>query len=330
MDVWLLATQLLLSQAAIPSPGASPTLAFSSALLGHSKCIAPLATSAGAGADCPGPTMGAIAAPAHPPGSTMEAAAAGSLSEPGITVNRPPAIAPGPAQLKPVTGSQLYQFRAAVLGAGDLYARAVPERYIDQWQRALDTPTYNQWRSLLAAEATAMASRQGQTPLTIVVGDSLALWLPLDPLPVGQLWLNQSISGETAAQMRQRLHYFAATQPRAIHVMAGINDLKQGATEAEVVDTLAQMLAQLKQQHPQAKLVIYSILPTRLQELPSDRIQRVNHRLAALAAAQGATYVDLFATFSDPQGQLRLELTTDGLHLSAEGYSLWQAALARY
>ncbi|HSM83253.1 MAG TPA: GDSL-type esterase/lipase family protein [Nodosilinea sp.] len=230
-------------------------------------------------------------------------------------------------RLKPVTGSQLFQFRAAALQAGELYTQTAPYRYVNQWQRAFDTPTHDQWQRLLAAEAAAMARRQGQTPLSVLVGDSLALWLPTDGLPPEMLWLNQSISGETTGHMLDRLHYFAATRPRAIHVMAGINDLKQGATEAAVVDNLYQILRHLKQQHPQAQLVVYSILPTRRQELSSDRIQRVNYRLAALAHSQGAAFVDLHPAFSDEQGELRVELTTDGLHLSPQGYALWRDAM---
>lgn len=230
--------------------------------------------------------------------------------------------------LKPVTGSQLYQFRVAALNAGELHAQAQPGRYVDQWQQAFISPTYSDWQGLLAAEAAAMARRQGQTPLSVVVGDSLALWLPLEELPPNQLWLNQSISGETTAHMLQRLQYFVDTRPQTIHVMAGINDLKTGVPETEVVDNLYQIMVRLQQQHPQAQLVVYSILPTRIRELSSDRIQRVNQRLSTLASHQGATFVDLHPTFSDSQGLLRLDLTTDGLHLSPQGYTLWEAALA--
>ncbi len=234
--------------------------------------------------------------------------------------------AQGSPNLRPVTGSQLYQLRAAALDAGDLYAQAAPHRYIEQWQRAYGSPTHTDWQLLLAAEAAAVARRQGQADLAVVVGDSLALWLPVDGLP-HQLWLNQSISGETTAHMLQRLHYFAETRPQTIYVMAGINDLKNGVSEATVVDNLYQMMLRLRQQHPQARLVVYSILPTRLRDVSGDRILRVNQRLATLATYQGATFVDLHPSFSDSQGLLRLDLTTDGLHLSPQGYSLWQAAL---
>lgn len=247
-----------------------------------------------------------------------------------MSPGRRPSSPPGSAYLKPITGSQLYQFRVAALGAGELYAQAQPDRYIDQWQQAFISPTYSDWQGLLAAEAAAMARRQGQASLSVVVGDSLALWLPVDELPANQLWLNQSISGETTAHILQRLHYFDDTRPQTIHIMAGINDLKNGVPEAEVVDNLYRIMVRFQQQHPQAQLTVYSILPTRIRELPSDRIQRVNQHLATLAIHQGATFVDLQPAFSDSQGLLRLDLTTDGLHLSPQGYALWEAVLASY
>jgi lysophospholipase L1-like esterase len=239
-------------------------------------------------------------------------------------------VAPRRRGQRPVSGPQLYAFRRASLAGGELYPQAQAQRYLAQWQRAIDPPTYEQWLALLAAEAEAMAQRQGDRSLTIVVGDSLAQWLPLGNLPPQQLWLNQSVSGETTAHMLDRLSYFADTRPRAIHIMGGINDLKQGVPEAEVVNNLAAMLTRLHQQHPQARLVVYSILPTRLGHLPSDRIQRVNRQLAAIATRRGATFVDLHPSFSDAGGQLRPELTTDGLHLSPQGYVLWRSALVSH
>lgn len=276
------------------------------------------------------PANGGSTATAAPPPRSMGAAAARWPRPEQVMTGRRPTLPQVDPRARPVTGAQLYQFRAAALQAGEFYAQVAPYRYINRWQRAFVSPTHGDWQALLAAEAAAMARRQGQTPLTVMVGDSLALWLPVDELPPDQLWLNQSISGETTTHMLGRLHYFADTQPQTIHLMAGINDLKNGVPETQVVDNLYQMMARLQQQHPQARLVVYSILPTRLREVSSDRIQRVNQRLAALAVHQGATYVDLYTSFSDSQGLLRVDLTTDGLHLSSQGYTLWQAALVSY
>lgn len=232
-------------------------------------------------------------------------------------------------QSRPTNGGQLYRFRQATLGAGEIFTRAQPHRYINQWQQEAESPTHQQWQQLLAREATIMAAAQGQNRLTIILGDSLALWLPSEYLPHHRFWLNQSISGETTGNMLQRLHYFANTRPDTIHLMAGINDLRNGATDGDVVHNISQMLLQLRRQHPQAKVVVHSILPTRLDNLPRDRIAQLNQYLAYVAHQRGAEFLDLQPTFADQQGQLRRELTTDGLHLSPSGYELWQAAMVR-
>ncbi|MEA5449871.1 GDSL-type esterase/lipase family protein [Leptolyngbya sp. CCNP1308] len=336
MDVWLLAAQLAFGSGARPSEVAEtaaslPSSGWANTLLSSAdpELCSPANLADGVVCFSGGGNM-ATAGPAQPPRSMGAAAVRWPRPEQVMTPSRRPTVPRADIGARPVTGAQLYQFRTAALRAGALYAQVAPYDYINQWQRAFVSPTHGDWQALLAAEATAMARRQGEAPLTVMVGDSLALWLPVDDLPADQLWLNQSISGETTAHMLGRLHYFAAARPQTIHLMAGINDLKVGVPEAQVIDNYYQMVARLRQQHPQARLVVYSILPTRLREVSSDRIQRVNQRLAALATHQGATYVDLHSIFSDSQGLLRADLTTDGLHLSSQGYTLWQAALASY
>jgi lysophospholipase L1-like esterase len=331
MDVWLLASQLLFNSVAVsgesmPSPlgaivpGGAETCAVPLFVDRGSVCVASAASMA----------LAPPASPARSMGSALEGWPRPSqLLRPG----RPAAARPSEPRsgdLRPVSGSQLYAFRQASVKALDLYPQALPQRYLSDWQRAIDQPTYDQWQALLAAEAELAAQTQGSRSLTVLVGDSLALWLPLSTWPGQQVWLNQSISGETTGHMLQRLHYFAATRPRAIHLMGGINDLKQGVPETEVVDNITQILVQLRWQQPGARLVVYSILPTRLGGILNDRIQRVNQSLAVVAAQQGATFIDLYSVFSDSSGQLRPELTTDGLHLSPQGYTLWQAALVSH
>jgi len=231
---------------------------------------------------------------------------------------------------RPQNGPQLYQFRLASLWAGQLFTRASPQRYQQAWQQTLVNPTHQDWRALLQREAAVLARAQGGNRLSIIVGDSLGLWLPAEPLPRDRFWLNQSISGETTSQMVSRLHYFSQTRPQTIHIMAGINDLKNGASDVQVLDNFQQILSRLHQQHPQTEIVVYSILPTRLDNLPSDRISRINQALEHLARYQGARFVDLQPSFADGQGQLRRELTTDGLHLTIAGYDLWRMALISY
>ena len=172
-----------------------------------------------------------------------------------------------------------------------------------------------------------MVRSQGNNRLTILLGDSLSLWLPTEQLPQDRFWLNQSLSGETTDQILARLSYFRDTRPTQIHLMAGINDLKNGASDREVIGNIQQILQHLQRQHPQAEVVVYAILPTRLSSLPGDRIRGLNHQIARVAHYHGAGFIDLQSSFTDQRGWLRQDLTTDGLHLSQQGYALWQAAL---
>ncbi len=234
---------------------------------------------------------------------------------------------PAMATIRPRTGGQLYVQRVASLQAGQLYCRVPPGTFVDQWQAAWQQPNYDQWQTLLLQEAALMSTRQGNSPLTILVGDSLYLWLPQEHLTADRLWLNQSISGDTTAHIVQRISYFANVRPSAIYVLAGVNDLKNGVDPNVTLSNMELILQRLRVQHPTSRIVVLSVLPTRLPTIPNSRVQQVNQQLAIAARRRGAEFIDLQPAFSDSQGLLRVDLTTDGLHLNTNGYTLLTAYL---
>lgn len=232
-----------------------------------------------------------------------------------------------PVPPSPRSGSQLYAQRLAALRAGKLYTRLPASSFRNAWLQANEQPTYEQWRALLRQEARAAAAGQGNNRLAVIVGDSLSLWFPPDRLPSYQLWLNQAISGETTRGILKRLSDFSHTQPQVIYVMAGVNDLKQGLTDAEILWNFQQIVRRLQQRHPRAQIVLQSILPTRSHLIPNDRIAGLNQQLSTIAQRSGALYLDLHAQLADTNGQIQPEYTTDGIHLSEQGYAAWQWGL---
>lgn len=269
-----------------------------------------------------------VAQPAPSPAQTGAIATAPS----GFARNRPDPLLPQPAALstpRPRSGSQLYQQRIAALRSGRTYTRLSADSFHTNWVNATEQPTYEQWVSLLRSESQAIARGRGTNRLSVLVGDSISQWYPSEWLPTDRFWLNQGISGDTTAGVLQRLDAFAQVQPDTIHLMVGINDLRRGATDAEILGNTRRIIHQLRQTHPQALILVYSILPTRLPALATSRIQGINEALRAIASQQNATYRDLQAYFTDPSGILRADLTTDGLHLSRQGYAVWQWAMQR-
>ncbi|HEY9650673.1 MAG TPA: SGNH/GDSL hydrolase family protein [Coleofasciculaceae cyanobacterium] len=196
---------------------------------------------------------------------------------------------------------------------------------------------YQQWVALLKQEAEVVATKQPEH-LAILIGDSLSLWFPPEQLPSEKNWLNQGISGETSAGLLNRLDLLDETQPEVIFVMIGINDLIRGVRSETVLANQQMMIRYLQRVHPQAKIVIQSVLPhsadkatwegrDRLLALPNSRIRELNKQLKAIAKADGVIYLDLYSLFADNDGNLKTELSTDGLHLSTQGYLVWSNAL---
>jgi lysophospholipase L1-like esterase len=218
--------------------------------------------------------------------------------------------------------------------------------------------SYDQWVNLLAREAAVVAQKR-PAQLYVLAGDSLSLWFPHELLPEGVTWLNQGISGETSYGLLRRVALFDQTQPQTIFVMIGINDLVRGFRYETVAANHREIIRHLKATHPQAKIVVQSILPhggdrvtqrylasvkddpapeqntpplwvKRLPVITNPSIQRLNQRLAAIAREEKVEFLDLYPQFADAQGNLREDLTTDGLHLSPAGYAVWRSQLLSF
>ncbi|MFW9260202.1 SGNH/GDSL hydrolase family protein [Nostoc sp. CALU 546] len=200
--------------------------------------------------------------------------------------------------------------------------------------------SYQEWVDILKQEAK-VAADQRPADLTILAGDSLSLWFPPELLPEGKNWLNQGISGETSNGLLKRLEIFDRTQPEVIFVMIGINDLIRGMSDRVILDNQRQIISYLQKTHPTAQIVVQSILPHGAEEatwqgrekllaVANSRIRKLNQQLQSISTKKGVKYLDLYPLFTNKQGNLRREFTTDGLHLSPEGYIVWRSALQIY
>ncbi|OYD98625.1 G-D-S-L family lipolytic protein [Nostoc sp. 'Peltigera membranacea cyanobiont' 213] len=247
------------------------------------------------------------------------------LPAPTESLVKPSAQAAG---ISLTSGNQLYYQRLAALKTGQIYTRVDNDNLQSLWEsigkRQL---TYDDWKSLLTLEARAIAQGQGANHLSILVGDSLSMWFPREKLPTGKLWLNQGISGDTSSGVLKRLGAFSANRPDVIYVMAGINDLRKGASDDTILRNYRRIVRRLREAHPKAQIIVQSILPTRLPKLSNSRIRHINTQLAQIAKQEGANYLNIYSWFTDMEGSMRPELTTDGLHLSQEGYDVWRSAL---
>ena len=158
----------------------------------------------------------------------------------------------------------------------------------------------------------------------VMVGDSLteaADWHAIFP---GVDVTNQGISADTTVGLLDRLDLVNRAKPRLIALMFGVNDLQRGQPVAEVYARYAKAIGELAA--PGRCIIVQSTLLTRRGAELNAAISDLNGRLSAGCAGGKCDFVDLNALLA-PNGELPVEATVDGIHLTSRGYILWRDAL---
>ncbi len=193
---------------------------------------------------------------------------------------------------------------------------------------ALAAPLIRRLGQRKLAERLAQFALMPPTPGRVVfLGDSIIKqgqwdgWFPALPT------LNRGIGGESIADVAARLGS-ALRAPRAVVLMVGTNDVHEARNSADIAAAAIRMkslVSAIRKTALDAALIVNSVAPRTLHY--RERIAQFNAELVQIAAAAEAQYLDLWPVMAGPDGAIRPELTTDGLHLTAQGYAVWAGAL---
>jgi lysophospholipase L1-like esterase len=173
----------------------------------------------------------------------------------------------------------------------------------------------------------------------VMLGNSLTeqgFWNELLP---GKNILNRGIGGDNLTGMLDRLPPILKGNPSALFIMGGINNiLFYNTPPAGIAEETEKMIRFIREQNPGCAIFIQSILPINEiiggnKEFLLNRhsvITRSNDELRQLAKRYNAVFIDMYPAFSDGFQRLKAELTTDGIHLNAQGYLQWADILKSY
>lgn len=148
---------------------------------------------------------------------------------------------------------------------------------------------------------------------------------------------NRGINGDIVEGIQERLASVTAGKPRKIFLLCGVNDVSHNLTADSIVTSLSDLIGRIRRETPGTQLYVESLLPInnsfgRYKAIAGKEevIREINAKLEPVVKAQGATWINVYPAFADSEGNLRRELTNDGLHLLAPGYIIWRGLLEPY
>ena len=144
--------------------------------------------------------------------------------------------------------------------------------------------------------------------------------------------LNLGVSGDRTEHVLWRFAQgdYDQLHPKVVVIMIGTNNTGHRMDPpADIAAGVKEILSQVKQRYPKAKLVMLSIFPR--GEKPDDSMRKNNDAadvlIAAIAKDAGAEWLDLTRAFVDSRGILSKDLMPDLLHPNTRGYEIWANAI---
>ncbi|HEX3357505.1 MAG TPA: GDSL-type esterase/lipase family protein [Tepidisphaeraceae bacterium] len=141
---------------------------------------------------------------------------------------------------------------------------------------------------------------------------------------------NFGIAGDTTQGVLWRLQNGEGQgySPKAIMLMIGTNNMGRNTPE-EIAEGNAAVVAELRKDFPDAKILLLGIFPRGAK--PTDpfraKIKEANETIAKLNDDQHVFYMDIGDKFLNPDGSLPPEIMSDGLHPTTKGYEIWAQAV---
>ncbi|MEW4355144.1 GDSL-type esterase/lipase family protein [Streptococcus pneumoniae] len=178
-------------------------------------------------------------------------------------------------------------------------------------------------------------------PEMVFLGDSIVEYYPVGELLASQKHLvNRGVRGyHTQILLKNIERLLAGDCLDKVFILIGTNDLGKGLSQKEIVENVERIVQEIFQRYPLVEVYLLSILPVHEGESYRDKvyirrnqdIKAVNQAYQELAQSfVHLHYLDFYARFLDETGQLHPDFTTDGLHLSVEGYVELSRLLQEY
>ncbi len=145
--------------------------------------------------------------------------------------------------------------------------------------------------------------------------------------------VNRGIMGDNSAGLLNRFDEITKGQPKKLFIEIGLNDIWHKINQDTILKNISLMFIKAKHNSPATIVYMVSIFPgsSILSNFdPEYTIPVINKKIMDLCRVSGVTYIDVYTALSD-KGPLNKKYDSgDGIHLNAEGYSVYTKILKGY
>lgn len=177
----------------------------------------------------------------------------------------------------------------------------------------------------------------------VFLGDSITDFYDLDKYYKGYNVVNSGISGNQTIslinEIKNRVYIY---NPTKVFILIGTNDLvDSNRTNEEIVENIEKIVNGIKENRPKAKIYVESIYPVNntdnkkvvhstTKTRSNKRIKKINILIKEMCKDNNIEYINLYDELVDKDGNLNIDYTKDGLHMSEGGYEVITKKLKKY
>ena len=142
-------------------------------------------------------------------------------------------------------------------------------------------------------------------------------------------YINSGRSGyKTTDLLKNFRNMLGQFDPDTIVILIGTNDLSVGTPNDKIVNNIKKIVNEINSIEPNKKIYIQSIYPVNKAKRPkgekrdNSNIKYINEELKKFSLENNITFINVYDSLVDGDGDLKSKYSEDGLHLTDAGYNV--------
>ena len=168
----------------------------------------------------------------------------------------------------------------------------------------------------------------------VFLGDSITNGYNLDEYYPGYPTVKSGVNGYKTQDILNNMNKMVYIyNPSKVFLLIGINDIHSGKSKEYIINNIEKIIDNIKENRKNAKIYVESIYPVNSKmrsNSKNDFTIEVNKAIKKLCKEKNIVYINIHDLLTDNNGDLKKKYTTDGLHLSEDGYKVVTKEITKY